>query len=159
MNRFNSDETYLDGTFGLAYKGNKLTLQGAVPNMKALFIDDDRTAVDYATFFTAASYRLDIGDGNGVSLEPKLCYRGIKGYDNILDAGTSIGFINNSLNLMAMYHSTKSATFGMGMNYRQSLSVMGIYTTSTAALSNYTSGSYEISVRLKLPNGFKGKAQ
>ena len=50
-----------------------------------------------------------------------------------------------------MYHSTKSATVGIGMNY-QNLGFSGIYTTSTSALSGYTSGNFELSLKANLLN-------
>jgi hypothetical protein len=48
-----------------------------------------------------------------------------------------------------MYHSTKSATIGIGMNY-QNFGFSGIYTTITSALSRYTDGNFELSLKANL---------
>jgi hypothetical protein len=49
-----------------------------------------------------------------------------------------------------MYHSSKSATFGAGVNYKSSLMIMGFYTTNTAALQRMINGTFEISLKANL---------
>lgn len=45
-----------------------------------------------------------------------------------------LSYAESKLNLFGMLHSTKNATFGLGMNY-ESIRITGIYNTSSPALS------------------------
>ena len=151
VGRFNERETYVDGDFGIAYSDDRLNVQAAIPNMKSFFGTDDNNTVDRSTFYSAVSYKWHFGTGmtTGV-VEPKIAYRGVKGHDNLLDVGANLSMINNQLILSGLYHSSQSATFGVGMNYKGTLSILGMYTTETAALSAYTNGNFEIGVRYKV---------
>lgn len=146
--RFNDRNTYVDGDFGIAYTSSKFTLQGAIPNLKSFFKKDDPgNGADRSLFFTALSYKLQLP---GAGLEPKVCYRGVKGHDNLWDIGTNVVFLNNQLNLFGMYHSSESATLGLGLDYRSKLSVNCMYTTETSALREYAKGGFEISLGITL---------
>ena len=152
IGRVNDRETFIDGDFGLAYTSNKLTVQGALPNMKNFFKkDDNENTVDQSTFFTAVSYKLYFPQSlNGMGIEPKAVYRGVRGHDDILDIGANLTFADEALSLTGVYHSSQSATFGAGVNYKKTLSIMGMYTTETSALRGYTSGNFELALRVKL---------
>jgi len=152
IGQVNERETFIDGDFGIAYTSNKLTVQGAIPNLKNyLKKDHNRNTVDQATFFSAISYKLYLPAVlDGMGIEPKAVYRGVRGHDNMLDIGTNLTLVDESVTLMGMYHSTKSATFGMGVNYKRSVSILGMYTTETSALSSYVNGNFEIGIRIKL---------
>ena len=150
VSRYNQRDTYIDGDFGMAYTSNKLSLQAALPNMKNYFKKDISTnPVDRSTFFSAISYKMQLGAAEGFGIEPKVAYRGVKGFDNILDAGANLSYANNQVNFFGMYHSSKSATFGLGLNYH-SMGFNAIYTTAATALSGYTGGSFEIGLKLNL---------
>ena len=152
VGRFNQRETYIDGDFGTAYTSEHLTLQAAIPNMKSLFQNDDaKVPVDRATFFAAASYRFDFPQTlDGFGVEPMFVYRGVDGFDDILDAGANFTVANKAANVMFIYHSSESATIGMGAFIKSLGSINANYTTSTSALQGYTSGNFEISLRLDL---------
>jgi hypothetical protein len=79
-----------------------------------------------------------------------VAYRGVKGFDNIWDAGVQMGIADKQVYLLAMYHSTENATFGLGMDYKKKYLISGSYTTQTSALSTYTNGSFELNLRLSL---------
>jgi hypothetical protein len=111
--------------------------------------DDVSGANDRSTFFSAISYKIKTGVTSGLEIEPKAVYRGVNGFNDILDLGANLSYGGNKLNVFGMYHSTKSATVGIGMNY-QNLGFGGIYTTSTSALSGYTNGNFELSLRANL---------
>lgn len=152
VSRYSQRDTYLDGDFGLAYTSNKLSIQAVLPNMKSNFKRDLSTnPVDRSTFFSAISYQVQLGADGGLGIEPKVAYRGLKGFHNIMDAGANLSFANNQVNFFGMYHSSKSATFGLGLNYR-AMGFNAIYTTATTALSSYTIGSFEIGLKLNLLN-------
>ncbi|WP_316817173.1 PorP/SprF family type IX secretion system membrane protein [Pedobacter nyackensis] len=151
VGQYNNRKTYLDGDFGVAYTSDKLNIQASVPNLKSVLKKDVIKLADVATFYTAVSYKIQISEGTeGIDMEPKVAYRGVKGFDNIWDAGSQFGIANKQVILLAMYHSTENATFGLGMDFRKKYLISGTYTTQTSALSNYTNGSFELNLRLNL---------
>ncbi len=151
VGQYNDRKTYLDGDFGAAYTTKKLTVQASIPNLKSVLKKDVIKLADVSTFYAAASYRLNLSEGeNGFDLEPKVAYRGVQGYDNIWDAGAQLEIANKQVFLTALYHSTENATFGLGMDFRKKYLISGNYTTQTSALSKYTNGSFELNLRLNL---------
>lgn len=149
VGQYNDRKTYLDGDFGIAYTSDKLTVQAAVPNLKSVMKKDVIKLADVATFYTAISYKIGISEGpEGMGIEPKFAYRGVKGFDNIWDAGAQMGIADQQVFLLAMYHSTKNTTFGLGMDYKKKYLISGTYTSQTSALSNYTNGSFELNLRV-----------
>ena len=149
--RYNERKSYLDGDFGASFTSNNFTVQAALPNLRSVFNQDNNNyTIDRSLYFTAASYRFGFGEQqNLIILEPKVCFRGVKGFDNILDAGANLMLANNQLSIQGMYHSSKNATFGFGLN-KNAYSILAFYTTETSGLSNYTNGDFEISLRLRL---------
>lgn len=142
----NLRETYLDADFGIAYRSDKLQIQGVVTNMKRLLKKDTYHAADMPVFFSAVSYRIP---ASFAIIEPKVVYRGVKGYDNLLDAGVNLEFRSptvSKVNLLALYHSAGSATFGIGINWNNTLAINGMYTTNTSPLQGYTTGDYEVGI-------------
>ncbi|WP_316839484.1 PorP/SprF family type IX secretion system membrane protein [Pedobacter gandavensis] len=151
VGQYNDRKTYLDGDFGVAYTSNKLSLQVALPNLKSLLKKETVKMADVATFYTAASYKIQISEGpEGIDAEPKVAYRGVKGFDNIWDAGVQLGLANQQVFAMAMYHSSENASFGLGMDFKKKYLISGSYSTQTSALSGYTNGSFELNLRLSL---------
>jgi type IX secretion system PorP/SprF family membrane protein len=151
VGQYNDRKTYLDGDFGVAYTSDKLNIQAAIPNLKSILKKDVIKLADVATFYTAVSYKIGISEGaQGMDVEPKVAYRGVKGFDNIWDAGAQFGIANKQVFLLAMYHSIRNATFGLGTDFRKKYLISGTYTTQTSALSSYTNGSFELNLRLNL---------
>lgn len=155
VSRFNQRETYLDADFGVAYTSERLTIQGAVPNLKNFLRKDAAGAADQAVFYSAISYKLNYpGFLDGFEFEPKIALRGVKGFDNILDLGANFSVANRAANVMVIYHSTESATIGLGAVIKSLGYINANYTTSTGGLKEYTNGNFELSLRL---NFFTGK--
>lgn len=149
--RFNDRGYYVDGDFGISYTSKGLTVEGAVPNMRSVFRKDDLNFADKPIFYSAVSYKFMLGSGiNGISLEPKGVFRGIKNYENLWDAGLNANFANDKLYVMAMYHNTQNATVGFGMNYKSTLYFMAYYNTATSAISGYTDGDFEVNIRVNI---------
>ena len=147
----NQRETYMDGDFGMAYTSSGLQVQAALPNMKHLLKKDILEVANLPVFFSAISYRIPLGSMSTV--EPKVVYRGVQGHDNLLDAGANLVFNSaaaNKLNLFGMYHSAGSATFGMGVTWKNTFSFNGMYTTNTSALQGYTNGDFELNIGYSL---------
>ncbi len=151
VEQYNDRKTYPDGDFGVAYTSDKLNIQAAIPNLKSVLKKAEIKLADVATFYTAVSYKIGISKGaQEMDVEPKIAYRGVKGFDNIWDAGVQFGIANKQVFLLAMYHSTRNAIFGLGMDFKKKYLISGIYTTQTSALSTYANGSFELNLRLNL---------
>ena len=148
INRFNDRKNQLDGDFGMAYTDKNLTLQASAINLgKYLQTDPNfKAGLNYATFLTAVAYKITFN--NEFYAEPKVAYRGVKGFDNILDAAVNLSY-QNRFNLFGLYHSTQSATFGFGLSY-QTLTFTGMYTTNTSAMKGYTNGDFEVGLNYRL---------
>lgn len=149
---FADRELSIDGDFGVAYIRQNFTLQGSLPNLRSLIKNDaDFEDADHPVFFAAASYKFNLQDGSTIgAIEPKVCYRGIKSYDNIWDGGVNVSLANNWLNIMSLYHSTKSATYGFGINYKSTATISFLYTTETSAQKTYGNNEFEIGLKLSL---------
>ncbi|WP_222539326.1 PorP/SprF family type IX secretion system membrane protein [Pedobacter polysacchareus] len=151
VGQYNDRKTYLDGDFGIAYTSGTFSLQAAIPNLKSVLKKDVIKLADVTTFYAASSYRFKLTEGaEGMDLEPMIAYRGVQGFDNIWDAGAQLEIANQQVFITGMYHSTKNATFGLGMDFRKKYLISGNYTTQTSALSGYTNGSFELNLRLSL---------
>lgn len=151
VGQYNDRKTYLDGDFGIAYTSATFSLQASIPNLKSVLKKDVIKLADVTTFYAASSYHFKLTEGaEGIDLEPMVAYRGVQGFDNIWDAGAQLEIANQQVFITGMYHSTKNATFGLGMDFKKKYLVGGNYTTQTSALSGYTNGSFELNLRLSL---------
>ena len=153
VSKFNERDTYIDGDFGFAFTSKRLNLQGAVPNLKSFFKTDEQVAnvVDQSRYFAAMSYKFSLPNIlEGIGLEPKVAYRDIRGYKSMMDAGTNITLANNQVNVLAMYHSNESTTFGMGVKYKSLMVFNGMYTSGTSALRGYSNGNFELNLRVNI---------
>ncbi|MGX5691513.1 PorP/SprF family type IX secretion system membrane protein [Arcticibacter tournemirensis] len=147
--RYNERKAYLDGDFGIAYISDKLTLQGALPNLKKFLKKDISNSADGSTYFLSVAYNMG-RDNDMVALEPKLCIRGARGFNNLWDLGTAIKFPNNLISLVGMYHSSNSTTLGFELNIENRVFFHGFYSSQLAALGEDTGGSFEIGFQLPL---------
>lgn len=147
--RFNQRKSYLDGDFGIVYTQDRLTVQGALPNMKKLLKKDVNITVDGSTFYMAFSYKIG-RELDLISVEPKFSFRGARDINNLWDIGTNIKFSNNAIYLMGMYHSSRSSTFGLGVNYQDKVMIQGYYTNQLAAQRLDTGGSFEINLQVPI---------
>jgi len=145
---YNGRRTYIDGDFGIGYTSNGLNLQFAVPNLKDFLGRDAGNVADLVTFYVAASYRIELKEN--MELEPKLAFRGVRNYKNMIDAGTQLSLMDGKFKLMGMYHSNESITGGLGVDFNRKYFISGMYTSQTSALNSYANGSFEINMRLSL---------
>ncbi len=101
-------------------------------------------------FITMASYKIPLQDENrNFVLEPIAAYRVVKGYNNIVDAGFIFTLNNYGLYMQRIYHSSRSLGVGFGLDqdtYALNLS----YNVETGALSTYTTGAFEIGVKVRM---------
>ena len=146
---FNRREDYFEGEFGMAYTNQHLTVQAALPNLRSLFSGTSRGVDDGSIGFAAVSYKFNL-EGTVGSIEPKVCYRSVKGFDDIIDAGLNINFLDNAASLMGIYHSSGSVTGGIGVRFFKTAGLQFLYTTQTKGVKTNIDGMYELGVRVDL---------
>jgi len=147
---YNQMKAYVDGDFGISYISNHLSIEGAVPNLKATLFknNDDRIDVDRTTFMTAASYKIQL-PGNSVAIEPKVMFRGVKGFDNIFDAGVNFSIPSTGLSFQGIYHTNQNV--GMGFAWDEKAFGLSVdYNLETGPVSTYSSGAFEFGLKVKL---------
>ncbi|WP_167343712.1 type IX secretion system membrane protein PorP/SprF [Pedobacter borealis] len=116
VGRYNQRAAHFDGDFGLALTKGRICIEASLPNLRNLLWKDEGNVVDLPTFYSAISYKIPVNDAE---IEPKIAFRGIKGFDNIWDAGAQLGFAKKQLLLNGIYHSSGSTSFGIGMDYQK----------------------------------------
>ncbi|QJB36323.1 type IX secretion system membrane protein PorP/SprF [Chitinophaga oryzae] len=100
-------------------------------------------------FYSAAEYKFRF-EGALESLTPKVSFRGVRGYDNIVDVGVNAVFLDNLLNIMALYHTSKSLTAGFGVNISNTVTIQALYHAQTGGYNNPNNGAYEIGASVHL---------
>ncbi len=152
ITRFNDEENQFDADFGISYTSNKLNLQASLPKLRSLFNQSVDNGINKIDFLAALSYKLESrassGLFNGMSAEPKLVLRSIRGHNDIIDAGAQIGFSGDILSFLYMYHSTKSNSFGFKMKYDERYQLLGIYSTNTSETKNYVNSNFEVGLKV-----------
>lgn len=144
VQRFNERPVTLDGDFGMAYTSGRLNIQVAIPNLKNFFTKERYNTLNWNTFFTAISYKfMTDSTKRAFIIEPKVSYRGVKGYDDMFDVGVNVAMNSNKIYGTIIYHTTNSVSVGMGVNFNK-FSILGMHTSGTSALRNYSSGNFEI---------------
>jgi type IX secretion system PorP/SprF family membrane protein len=157
VQQFNQRRVYLDGDLGIAYTSNGLNVQAAVPNLGSLIFNTQAVnlSVDRSTFYTAASYRVPLSaNSTAFTLEPKVAFRGIKGFQNIMDAGANLVMAEYNLSVSGIYHTNQSATVGIGFDLKP-VGVLLSYTNNTGPLKSYANNTFEFGVKYALFTGKK----
>ena len=154
--RYNDQENIIDGDFGMAYSDKKFRIEGSISNLKNQLEIEDNEISDYATFMTAFTYMTQVSDWQ---LHPKLVYRGVKNFNDILDMGLEIRTPDDQLGFMSMYHTNKSMSFGLTYQKIKQWQLLVLYNTPVQALKSYATGTFEIGLQVNAGAIFKGKKQ
>ena len=147
----NNRRMYVDGDFGASYTSNRLTVQGSLPNLKSVFTKEEQQNLSYdrATYFAAVGYKIPFKSYSNGSIEPKVAYRGVKGYDSIVDLGVNLEMTSYHFNLMALYHTNESMTVGGGVKLLDT-QLLFAYTTNGGQMGSFVNNSFEFGVQLHL---------
>ncbi|WP_316809667.1 PorP/SprF family type IX secretion system membrane protein [Pedobacter agri] len=141
---YNTDHrTYFDGDFGVGMTSNRLNLDFALVNLKNYFKRDNFRLINSPVLYAAVGYQFDLGENQ---FQPKVAYRSFQELSGIFDIGGQLALANEQLLLTAIYHTSRAASFGVGMHYKKKYTINTSYTTQTGALSGFTAGSFEINL-------------
>jgi len=141
---YNTDhKTYFDGDFGLGLTTKSINVDFALVNLKNYFKRDNFKLINTPVLYASAGYIFNLGEN---IFQPKVAYRSFTEIKDIVDVGGQLGIANQQVLFTAMYHTSKAASFGVGLHYKKKYSINTSYTTQTGALSGYTAGSFEINL-------------
>jgi type IX secretion system PorP/SprF family membrane protein len=145
--QFNDQGYVFDGDLGAHYSDGKISLSAVAPNLRNLVYSENVSdGYNYSTFYFSAAYKLTSGT---VNLIPKVLYRGLEGYDSVIDAGINAQFAEDKFNLLAFYHSSNSLSFGMGFNILKKYQMQASYSLPISNnLRKYTYGGVELGVKV-----------
>lgn len=158
---FNSQPAYLDGDMGVSYRNKKFHAQLVLPNLKTFFRTDAANSsniVDVTKSFASLSYTLNFANTlGGLSVEPMLAYQQIKGLSDVIDFGANMRIMNDKVNFMAMYHSTKNISLGLGTQLGDYLKINTIYSSSPSYFKGIAGSNFEINLGVNLKSVMKKK--
>ncbi|WP_262249090.1 PorP/SprF family type IX secretion system membrane protein [Parapedobacter soli] len=145
----NDRRAAFDSDFGLALRTPRVSLQFVMANMVSQFATEVKQA-DYVWMVASAGYRFNHSWG---TTEPKVVYRGVKAYRDLVDAGLKVDFSSttpNRFNVFGLYHSSQHATAGFGLTHSNSFQFFVSYSWATSAINRMTTGDMEIGLALLL---------
>lgn len=146
---FNTRKMQFEADFGIAYLNKGFTLQATVPNLVSTLRDTEKTILSQNTFFASVGYKMGFGESKAqVNVEPKVAFRSMKNMKSIVDAGANVDFLQNTINVFALYHTSKSVTGGVGFKVLDAFQVSASYNSGSEALGGINAGNnYEIGLR------------
>lgn len=147
---FNDQGYIIDGDFGISYlHDDRFSISASLPNLRSVFYSQDvNDGYNYTTFYVSSSYKIALD--NSLSIVPLAMYRGLKGYDGILDAGVNVLLAQEKFNVMALYHTNNNVSFGLGFTASNKYQFQASYAMPiNSNLRNYTYGGVELGLRLK----------
>ncbi|WP_461791528.1 PorP/SprF family type IX secretion system membrane protein [Pedobacter sp.] len=147
--QFNDQGYVFDGDLGVNYATDKLNLSVVAPNLRSLiYTENVNDGYNYTTFYAAAAYQ--VTDGT-IKLTPKAMYRGMKGYDGVLDVGLNAQLLNDKFNILAFYHTSNNVSFGLGFDILAKYQLQASYSLPiNSNLQKYTYGNVELGIKINL---------
>ncbi len=147
-NRFNDQESIIDGDFGMAYTSSTLSIEGSITNLKSQQKVEDQQSADFGTFYTAIGYKIKLTDWQ---IEPKVAYRGVRNFHNILDVGAEIRTASDQLGFIGMYHTNNSMSFGLSYQQKKDWQLLLLYNTPTKSLQkSFATDTFELGLQFNL---------
>jgi type IX secretion system PorP/SprF family membrane protein len=131
---------------GVAYSKYGFCIQLAAPNLNRSMNKKTDNVADYPTFYAAMNYEMPISES--IKINPKIAYRGIQNYNNILDLGLQVQF-KDPFGLSAMYHSDQSFSAGATYTYERQWQILCLYNTPSKSLKALQGGIFELGLRFR----------
>lgn len=134
---------------GIAYSLNGFNVQLAAPNLNRTLNKKNDFISDYPIFYAAVNYEMQLSDN--VMLNPKLAFRGIQNYNNIIDLGVQVQF-REPFSVSALFHSNQSYSVGVSYAYENKWQLVCMYNTPTKSLKGLSNGIFELGLRFRFSN-------
>ncbi|MFN5423314.1 MAG: PorP/SprF family type IX secretion system membrane protein [bacterium] len=136
---FNQNRVKIDGTIGMLVETKKgWEIMAALPSLGTVQEFKSYNAIDYiiANAMVSKKIKLSKDEQGEVFLQPMLGYRLMQGVEDVLDAGAMLKY-KNLINFLAIYHSNKEMALGVGIPFKDKLSVNFTYNTGKVYTKNY----------------------
>ncbi|MBV7532463.1 PorP/SprF family type IX secretion system membrane protein [Chitinophaga sp. sic0106] len=146
---YNDTGLKMDGDVGIAYTDDHFNFQVAVPSLRERVDKDQKEFISKTTFFASAAYKFELTETVN-SIIPKVAFSEIKGYENVLDLGASVQFLQDMANVQALYHSTKNFTVGAGFKIMSQYELQLFYTSQPSEIKAYTSPMLSVNIKANL---------
>lgn len=150
VNGYNGNLVNWNVDAGATYEKNGFCIQVAAPNFNRTLNKKNDFMADYAIFYVAANYTMPLSDE--IVVNPKIAFRGIQNYNNILDIGAELQF-KEPFRLSAMYHNNQSFSAGFSYSYQTQRQLIGLYNTPTKVMQGLVNGIFEIGLRFRFLPG------
>lgn len=144
---FNDEGITFDVDFGVHYNYKSWDVEAVALHIPSYMADDEEvTMLRKPTYYGAVSYSFPLSSSGGVSLAPKVCYRKVDGYDEIVDIGAKAGFLQEALDFYIMYHTSQNATLGASFEVINRLRFGAMYTTDAVDYDGMAGSDYEFTL-------------
>lgn len=143
---FNQQGYLFDGDLGINYTDKALTISAVAPNLRNL-INGKKVSDGYnsSTYYLSASYKVPAGN---ISLAPLVMFRGLSAYGTLVDVGLNTDFGQGKFNLMAIYHSSRAISVGLGFVANKNYQIQAAYSLPlNQNLKYYTYGAVELGIK------------
>ena len=153
---FNQQKMKVDGSVGLLIETSKgWSIMTSVPSIGAIQEFSAYDGVDYAVMNFMVSKKIVAAKAKdeSVTFQPLLGYRLIKGLPGVVDMGAIMNY-QGWIKFFGLYHSNKEVALGIGIPYKEKLSIDFTYNTGKVYTKNYlnTAGTMELHLMLKVGN-------
>lgn len=153
--RFNDRKSLLDGDFGIGYTSDRFSIDGAIYNMKSQIVKDAgdmNLGTDFNLFYLGTGYSIPFAEWK---VNTKLAYRSVKNYTDIVDIAAEVRTSGNKLGFSGIYHTNKSATFGLSYLHKDEWQLLSMYNTVQSPISNAANGTFEFALQLNVDKFLK----
>lgn len=148
--QYRDNKLNFDGNVGIAYTSTGLSVQASLKNFATTFKSKEEKIPGRSTFFTSVSYQFAVNEGDeSITIEPKMSYRGVTGFDNIFEAGAELKFMEGLFGIQGIYHSYKAFSAGITGNYQSRLSLFLGYSSQPPNVKDYQKGDLELAVKFR----------
>jgi type IX secretion system PorP/SprF family membrane protein len=157
IGQFNNRKAILDGDFGFGYSSERFTIDGAIYNMKNQISQDGSDLMlgaDFNQFYLGTGYSIPLAEWK---INTKIAYRGIKNFTDLVDFGAELRTSGNKLGFSSIYHTNKSATFGLSYLNKDEWQLLSMYNTVQSPITNAANGTFEFALQLNVDKFLRKK--
>lgn len=149
VQKYLNGSSELGAAFAVDYTLNGVHASAVLPNITNLVRSEgDLSPIADNKFLLALSYNFI---NNDIKYVPKVMYRNIIGYGNAIDAGVNVQFAEDTFNILAMYHTTKNLSFGLGFKIFEKYNLQAAYNLPISGnTKKYTYGAVELGLKAYL---------
>ena len=149
---FNQQRLKVDGSIGAMVERNGWSFMASMPSLGSLQEFSGYDAIDYVLANTMISKKIKLSQDEvgETSIQPMIGYRMIQGDGDVIDLGAMFSY-RNWIKFLGIYHSNRELALGVGIPYKDKLSIDFTYNTGKVYSKNYMNvgGTLEMHVMFR----------